>query len=146
VAPHRGNQLVEVASYDITVAAGAGTYVDGEAAAVSFGFDPRWLQRIAHGRPDQLSIVTVTGDSMAPTLMDSEDILVDASENTARVRDGIYVLRRDDLLVVKRLALSPASKRITVSSDNPAYPSWPDCKPETLSIIGRVIWAARRVA
>ena len=62
-----------------------------------------------------------------------------------RLRDGIYVLRADDALVVKRLALHPAGQRVTVQSDNPAYPDWPDCDIGDLHCIGRVIWAGRKI-
>ena len=59
--------------------------------------------------------------------------------------DGIYVLRADEALVVKRLALHPAGRRVTVQSDNPAYPDWPDCDIDDLQCIGRVIWAGRKI-
>jgi phage repressor protein C with HTH and peptisase S24 domain len=49
-------------------------------------------------------------------------------------------------LMVKRLALNPAARRITVKSDNQAYPSWPDCDPASVDVVGRVVWAGRRVA
>jgi len=57
----------------------------------------------------------------------------------------VYVLRRDDDLIVKRLGVSPASGSLTVASDNPAYPTWTDVPPETIVVIGRVVWAGRAV-
>ena len=62
-----------------------------------------------------------------------------------RLRDGIYVLRVDDALVVKRIALHPVTRRLTVQSDNPAYPDWPDCGMDDINSIGRVIWAGRKI-
>jgi phage repressor protein C with HTH and peptisase S24 domain len=55
------------------------------------------------------------------------------------------VLRADDALVVKRIAIQPVSRRMTVRSDNPAYPDWPDCGIDEINCVGRVIWAGRRV-
>jgi phage repressor protein C with HTH and peptisase S24 domain len=55
------------------------------------------------------------------------------------------VLRIDDAVVVKRLALNPTGRRVTVQSDNPAYPDWPDCSLDQINCIGRVIWAGRRI-
>src|SRR3712207_3356033 len=101
-------------------------------------------RRLAGGDPKRLSIIEVSGDSMLPTLAHGDEILVDTGE--ARPRDGIYVLRMEEALVVKRLAVNPASGRLSVSSDNPAYPSWPDCDPASVRIVGRVIWAGRRMA
>ena len=81
---------------------------------------------------------------MAPTLNAGDDILVDLGDCDERLRDGIYVLRIDDALVVKRLALNPPGRRVTIQSDNPAYPDWPDCDLDEINCIGRVIWAGRQ--
>ena len=48
--------------------------------------------------------------------------------------------------MVKRLAISPAGRSLTIKSDNPAYPDWVGCEASSISIIGRVIWAGRKVA
>ena len=40
---------------------------------------------------------------MAPTLSAGDDILVDLADAADRLHDGIYVLRVDDALLVKRL-------------------------------------------
>jgi phage repressor protein C with HTH and peptisase S24 domain len=82
---------------------------------------------------------------MRPTLSDGDDILVDGSEAARRLRDGIYVLRREEALLVKRLAVNPAAGRVAVLSDNPEYPSWPDCDPAAIDVIGRVVWVGRRL-
>ena len=82
---------------------------------------------------------------MSPTLADGDEILVDTSEAARKLRDGIYVLRFEDALMVKRLAPNPASRRLSITSDNDAYPSWPDCDPAAIDVIGRVIWSGRRV-
>jgi phage repressor protein C with HTH and peptisase S24 domain len=82
---------------------------------------------------------------MSPTLNPGDEILLDLGDCADRLRDGIYVLRVDDALVVKRLALNPLGRRVTVQSDNPAYPDWPDCGIDEIQCIGRVIWAGRKV-
>jgi phage repressor protein C with HTH and peptisase S24 domain len=48
-------------------------------------------------------------------------------------------------LVVKRLAMNPAARTVSIRSDNPAYPAWPDCDPAATTIVGRVVWAGRRI-
>jgi phage repressor protein C with HTH and peptisase S24 domain len=85
-------------------------------------------------------------DSLSPTLSDGDDILVDESDGAERIRDGIYVLRRDDTLMVKRIAVSPTGRHATIKSDNPSYPEWRDCELGSLGVIGRVIWAGRKVS
>lgn len=83
---------------------------------------------------------------MVPTLSDGDDILVDQGDAADRLRDGIYVLRREDMLMVKRLAVNPFASSVTIKSDNPAYPEWRDVGLATLQIIGRVVWAGRRLS
>ncbi len=140
-----GQGLRPVARLDVDAAAGAGAFDGDERGSGHIAFDPAWLRRVARGAPDQLSIIRVAGDSMAPTLADGDDILVDRGDSAARLRDGIYVLRIEGALVVKRLALSPAARMLSIRSDNPAYPGWPDCDPAAVDIVGRVVWAGRRL-
>lgn len=138
--------LVSVNRHPVSASAGPGTIPGREVGQPYFAFDQRWLKRLTPTPPSQLSIVRVQGDSMAPTLNEGDDILIDTGDCGERLRDGIYVLRVDDSLVVKRLALNPIGQRVTVQSDNPAYPDWPDCSLSDIHCIGRVIWSGRKVA
>ncbi len=137
--------LVPVKRVAVRASAGPGALAAGEAARPYFGFDSRWLKNLTATPPSKLSIIRVEGDSMAPTLNAGDDILVDPSECAERLRDGIYVLRVDEALIVKRIALHPVGHRVTVQSDNPAYPDWPDCDMGDVHCVGRVIWAARKI-
>ena len=137
--------LVPVSRSSVRVSAGPGALVNGEANKPYFAFDERWLKALTATRAPQLSIIRVEGDSMAPTLNAGDDILVDLADCAERLRDGVYVLRVEDALVVKRIALNPVGRRVTVQSDNPAYPDWPDCGLDEITCIGRVIWAGRKI-
>lgn len=139
------NGLVSVKRHPVMVSAGPGALVNEELGKPYFAFDERWLKALTPSSPANLSIVRVEGDSMAPTLNAGDDILVDLGDAGERLRDGIYVLRIDDALVVKRIALNPVGRRVTVQSDNPAYPDWPDCGLGDIKPIGRVIWSGRRI-
>lgn len=136
--------MATVRRIDIGAAAGAGGLGEEE-AAVPFAFDRRWLKRLS-AQPDRLAIIQVAGDSMVPTLAHGDDIMVDSSDTTERLRDGIYVLRRDGVLLVKRLARASARDRVTIVSDNAAYPAERDVPIASLTIVGRVVWAARRIS
>jgi phage repressor protein C with HTH and peptisase S24 domain len=137
--------LLSVKRHPVSVSAGPGAVVTEELGKPYFAFDERWLKALTPSQPSKLSIVRVEGDSMAPTLNAGDDILVDLGDAAGRLRDGIYVLRIDDAVVVKRLALNPTARRVTVQSDNPAYPDWPDCSLDDIKVIGRVIWSGRRI-
>ena len=137
--------LIAVNRHAVAVSAGPGAIVSEEQERAYFGFDDRWLKALTATPPAKLSIVRVEGDSMAPTLTAGDDILVDLGDAANRLRDGIYVLRVDDAVVVKRIALHPLGRTVTVQSDNPAYPDWPNFSIDDINCIGRVIWAGRRV-
>ena len=141
----RADGLVSIKRHPVTVSAGPGAVVAEDLGRPYFGFDERWLKALTPTPAGQLSIVRVEGDSMAPTLNAGDDILVDLGDVTDRLRDGIYVLRVEDSVVVKRIALNPMRRSVTVQSDNPAYPDWPDCGIDELNCIGRVIWAGRKI-
>jgi phage repressor protein C with HTH and peptisase S24 domain len=137
--------LVSIKRHPVKASAGPGAIVGAEFGKPYFGFDERWLKGLTPSPASNLSIVRVEGDSMSPTLNDGDDILVDLGDAGDRLRDGIYVLRVDEALLVKRLALNPVGRRLTVQSDNPAYPDWPDCSLDDIQCIGRVIWSGRKV-
>src|ERR1043165_9446817 len=50
------------------VGGGVGACSDGEQPIAHIAFDPAWLRRVARGRPEQLALIRVAGESMAPTL------------------------------------------------------------------------------
>lgn len=135
--------LLTIPKLDVGASAGPGAINDAEALAGKIGFDEKWLRKLASD-PAQLSLIRVDGDSMLPTLNNGDDIMVDSSAATSALRDGIHVIRVDDVLMVKRLARGPAG-RLSVLSDNPTYPDWPDVDGSTVTIIGRVVWAGRRL-
>lgn len=127
----------------VGASAGPGAIPGRETLAGKIGFDEKWLRKQGLD-PAKLSLIQVEGDSMAPTLNHGDDIMVDNRAAAGPLRDGVHVIRLDDVLMVKRLAGGP-SGRLSVLSDNPAYPGWPDVDCATVTIIGRVVWAARRL-
>ena len=140
----RSDELISVPVLDVQASAGPGAFTDHERTKARMRFDPGWLRGMKLD-PAQLSVIQVRGDSMAPTLDDGDDILVDLGDAAATVRDGIYVLRLDGALNVKRLLVDRVRQRVSVKSDNPAYTSWPTLDLSRLDVIGRVVWAGRRL-
>ncbi len=127
----------------VGASAGAGAINDRETLAGQIGFDENWLRKQGLD-PARLSLIRVEGESMSPTLNDGDDIMVDDRAATTALRDGVHVIRLDDMLMVKRIAVGPHG-RLSVLSDNPAYPGWPDLDGASVTIIGRVVWAGRRL-
>ena len=146
-APLRGRGLPAVVSVPrlaLGASAGGGTLDDDERTAGVMAFDARWLRHLGV-RPQRVSIIRVDGESMAPTLSDGDDIMVDHDDDADRLRDGVYVLRLDGVLMVKRIAMGPLRGRFSVLSDNAHYPDWTDIDPALVDIVGRVVWTGRRL-
>lgn len=135
--------LILVPRLAVGASAGPGALAGDEQMRGRMAFPAAWLRQVGSS-PAALSVIKVDGDSMLPTLGDDDDILVDSGDGAARLRDGIYVLRIDDALQVKRLALRPDGG-LDVLSDNGQYPSWLSVDPQRISIVGRVIWMGRRL-
>ena len=136
-------ELALVPILDVEASAGHGALAEMESKSAQFGFDEKWLRRLTASKASNLSIIGVLGDSMEPTLHDGDEVLVDLADGQSRVRDGIYVLRMDDMLSVKRIAIEPQGKRVSVLSDNPTFPRWHGLERRTLNIVGRVLWFGR---
>lgn len=144
--PALPESFVLVPRFDVGASAGPGAIADNERMTDSLAFRAEWLRRMALADPRALSVIRVTGDSMLPTLSEGDEIMVDASDAAERLRDGIYVLRVDGAVMVKRLAVNPAGRDFSITSDNPAYPPWTGLDLGTVTIIGRVVWMGRRLS
>lgn len=131
-----------ISKLSIGVSAGAGNLDQMESLAGKIAFDPKWLRQFPYDAKN-LSIVSVEGDSMLPTLSNGDDIMV-ARNNGGRRKDGIYVIRMDDSLMVKRILFGPGGQ-IDIISDNPNYSDWRNIKASDVTIIGHVIWTSRKL-
>lgn len=91
--------------------------------------------------PFNLRIIEAYGDSMEPTLKHGDLVLVDTGRKSADV-DGIYVLRANKRLYIKRVRQRIDDGRYEVKSDNPrdGHPIDLDGR-NTIEILGKVVWA-----
>lgn len=144
-SPMSADGLIPIPRLEIGASAGYGAHNDGERPVAQLGFSKDWLRQLTNAKQDDLSIIKVVGDSMFPTLADGDDILVERSLPGHSLHDGIYVLRRDDSLMVKRITVNPSGGSLTVASDNKNHATWTDCSPAEIDLVGRVVWAGRRI-
>ncbi|HEV2171224.1 MAG TPA: helix-turn-helix transcriptional regulator [Candidatus Binatus sp.] len=130
-----------VPRYDVRVSGARGAAFRNEQVVDYLAFKTEWVTRKLNAEPRTLLLIEMAGDSMAPTLEDGDLALIDLSEPRFK-QDGIYVLRREGDLIVKRLQRRPDGKLI-VRGDNPVYEATVASR-DGLGIIGRVIWTAGR--
>ena len=135
-----GSEWVEVPRLSVEASAGPGAMAATESPFDSFRFSRRWLREQAL-EAGKLSAVRVIGDSMEPLLREGDDLLVDMSSKP--FRDGIYVLRLDGNLLVKRVT-SQGSGRFSMLSQNLSYPPI-SVQAEDIELVGRVVWKSGRL-
>lgn len=119
--------------------------LETNASPFGLAFHASWIGDLASTRVDALAMLRVEGDAMLPTLVPGDHLLIDTADNATRLRDGLYALKLEGALVVKRLAINPATRQVRVASDNETYPAWEKLEPSSLAIVGRVVWVGRRV-
>jgi phage repressor protein C with HTH and peptisase S24 domain len=92
-----------------------------------------------------LSLITVAGDSMVPTLFPGDVIMVDLADKNPS-NPGIFVLYADGVTVVKRLERIPTIRppKLRLISDNQKHTPY-DVLASLVNIAGRVVWFARRM-
>ena len=129
-----------VSLYSLAAAAGPGSPLSDHEEVVGRILVERRPFRALSVNPVNCDLISVSGESMEPTLADGSMVLVDRGSRD--LRDGrIFVLRTPDGLLVKRVRMSGA--RWMIVSDNPAWPV-DNLDPDS-DVIGEVRWATVEV-
>jgi phage repressor protein C with HTH and peptisase S24 domain len=129
--------------YQVFASAGFGATVSDELKTDPMAFRTDWLKKEGLA-PERLAVIRAKGDSMEPTISNNDIILVNLCNGDA-LRDGLYVLRIGDSLLVKRLQFDPFGG-FKIISDNPGYETQvvtKDQRPD-VHIVGRVAWAGKK--
>ena len=129
--------------YDLNASAGHGAMVDNESHRETMAFRKSWVDNTLQVNPKGLAVLGVKGDSMDPEINNKDVVLINTYDNS--LRDGIYVLRFDNDLIVKRIQKLLAGT-IEIISANPVYKTMTlhtSSLPEDFGVIGRVLWFGR---
>ena len=140
VSEPQNPNTVRIDSLDVEASAGNGAYLSPtEQGLLSQEFDLTFFRQ-QFGRADakHLKLITVKGDSMAPTLESGDLLYVDISENYFAA-DGLYVFTFDGQTFIKRL--QKVGKEMLVISDNPTYKEWTFTQDDDVFIHGRVVFS-----
>jgi len=145
--PNRNTDTrINLPFYKVSASAGDGSLVESEEQTHLISFEPEWLNKEIGVNPNDVFLMLVDGDSMYPTLKNGAMIMV--NRNLNGVSDGIYVMRYENNLLVKRLQSLPGGI-IKVKSDNNMYEPWEINKKHLngtdIELIGRVVWSGQRM-
>lgn len=137
--------FVFIPRYDIKAAAGYGAAIPSEAPMFSMAFRRYWIDNYLRLDPDNLAVWSVKGDSMSGVLNDKDAILINLADRNPG--SGLYVLRLDGDVIVKRVQRLPGGK-LEVRSANDAYSSFEVSLSDPgsdVEVLGRVVWFGRQI-
>ena len=132
--------MVAVRRIDADAHAGAGGLVEDDRNGGEERIDPRVVARLGVS-PATLTMITAHGDSMEPLIHDGDALFVDMADRRLSSRPGIFVIRLDGALLVKRVAR--IGLEVQVTSDNPVTPAIAPVRADRVAVIGRVVRLAR---
>lgn len=138
-------EFIFVPRYNVQAAAGFGSWNDDESPMFTVSFRRYWVTHHLKADPKMLSVISVCGDSMEGVLNDKDIILINHGDKEPR--EGIYVLRLDGQLIVKRVQRLPGAE-LYITSTNPAYKPYTiklDSIPDDFDVVGKVVWYGRVV-
>lgn len=135
-------EYVLIPGYHVSVSTGHGALNGDAEVKRQLAFRTKWL-RFRKLNAKDLAVVFAQGDSMEPTIHNSNTILVDLSDT--QLKDGsIYVLRFGQELYAKRLQ-KRFDGSVCLISDNKEYDDQivKENELEQLAIIGKVVWIGK---
>lgn len=135
-------EMALVREIDLSLGMGS-TYLDVPVSEKFRHFSRDWLRQYTHADPENLLFAQGMGDSMFPTLLDSDLLFIDCSQQNLNVADRIWALAYAECGSVKRLRPVPGGG-VLMLSDNPNVPDATAYDGE-LHILGRVVAVVRKM-
>lgn len=134
---HADDETVEVTQIDLSFSMGNGTHIDDYVEETPVRFDPSYIRSFTRSEISRLRIAKGVGDSMLPTLMSSDLVWIDTTQNRLNQTDRIWACSIHGAAAIKRLRRVGAGQ-VEVISDNPAVENRV-YDEEDIIIHGRVI-------
>jgi phage repressor protein C with HTH and peptisase S24 domain len=128
---------------EITYSLGGGAIANDYPESRMVPFRQDWLDRLTRGFKADVFLARGVGDSMMPTILDDDDVLVNRADNVIRQQDRIWALGYGELGMIKRVRRLP-NGQFQLNSDNAAV-SPIEAAEDEVFFVGRVIWIGRRV-
>lgn len=133
--------LVEVPEIDLKFGMGA-TDLELPVTSSTRHFSRTWIRQYTRAAPEHLYFAQGIGDSMMPTIHDSDLLLVDTSERNLNLGDKIWAISYCGQGMIKRLRNK--GDGVQILSDNQLVP--PDMAYDgELHILGRVVGTFRKM-
>ena len=134
---------VMVPEVQVGLSMGGGSVIEDWPVVQMVPMSRSWLRGLTTSAPDQLMVARGDGDSMMPTILDQDLVIIDRAQNTPRQQDRIWALTYGGWGMIKRLRALPDGS-LQINSDNTAVSPIVAFDGEAV-IIGRVVGVVRRI-
>jgi len=134
---------VAIRRVDLSYAMGAGTSIDDYPDVELVLYDPNFLRRISRAQPECLFVAAGDGDSMFPTLINDDEVVIDTSQRILNMQDRIWACSYQGAGMIKRLR-AIGEGMVEIRSDNKTVGDQV-VPADDLYIVGRVVYVGRRV-
>ena len=136
------NLFQKVRKVRARLSAGGGSFEVEPEIEGFYSFRSDWLSE--KGKPENMVLMDIFGNSMEPELKDGDTVLIDMAQK-AILAGAIYAVGLDDTIMVKRLEKRP--DKLVLFSDNKDYPPiyFKGEEINNVHIIGKVIWICREL-
>lgn len=134
---------VQLKQVDLGLSMGDGANLDDWFEEGTIEFDAGLLRSITRSPADRLFVARGEGDSMFPTLINEDMVVIDTMQRELRLQDRIWACSVHGAGAIKRLR-AVGKQRVEVISDNPTVENR-EVDAEDLVLLGRVVWIGRKV-
>ncbi|ALJ15343.1 XRE family transcriptional regulator [Sphingopyxis macrogoltabida] len=142
-APADNDDDVEIQQWDVSYGMGGGGFLDLPTTGETHKFSRSWLRQFTSAPPEKVFLADSTGDSMFPTILNADMVMIDTTQREVRMADRIWAAAFGQVGIIKRLRPSPDGS-VKILSDNQAVP--PDTAYDgELFVVGRVVAIVRKM-
>lgn len=143
IPPAIADDVEMIREVDMRFAMGNGSHLEDFPETGHMPFNRNMRRALTSSPAEALFVARGDGDSMQPTLINDDAVLIDTAQNRINQSDRIWALRIEDAGLIKRVRVLP-KVGYELISDNP------NIKPQIIAredvhVVGRVIWVGRRV-
>lgn len=134
---------VMIPEVEVGFSMGGGSVVDDWPIVQMVPFSRSWLRGLTSSPPSELMVARGDGDSMMPTILDQDLVIIDRADKTMRQQDRIWALTYGGYGMIKRLRGLPDGT-LQINSDNKEVTPIHATDDEAY-IVGRVCGIIRRI-
>lgn len=128
---------------EVAYSLGGGSISDDFPVVQMVPFSRSWLSSLTRSPADALMVARGEGDSMTPTIMDQDIVIIDRSDRRFNSQDRIWAVAYGQFGMIKRVRARPDGQ-FEINSDNPAVTPIIAAEDE-VAFIGRVVGVIRRI-